>query len=125
MWARRWCRENLCPPPAGDGLHGPCQLFGLLQGQTCRPTLTHGLSRSEGQRSGTSLPDAGGCHYMSTEPIVKDTRGLKGPNSSNLARTQAKTAINHPDATVTEGGRAQGQASPRARGIAADDGASR
>src|SRR2546430_13629622 len=69
----------LCSPVhAGYGLHGPCQLFGLVQGQTCRPTLTHGLSRSEGQRPGTSLPDAGGCHYMSTKPIVKDTRGIWG-----------------------------------------------
>src|SRR6266581_8607643 len=95
MWARRWCRENLCPPPAGDGLHGPCQLFGLLQGQTCRPTLTHGLSRSEGQRSGTSLPDAGGCHYMSTEPIVKDTRGRRGDIVTRCSAVRGSHDVQH------------------------------
>jgi hypothetical protein len=51
--------------------------------------------------------------------------GINGHNSENLARTQANTAINHPDETVTEGGRAQGQASKRARGIATDYGESR
>jgi len=51
--------------------------------------------------------------------------GIHGYHSYNLAGPKANAESNHPQETVTDGGRAQRQAPPRARGIAAHDGESR
>ena len=47
--------------------------------------------------------------------------GVKGSHGHHRARAQAKTAIDHPHETVTQGGRAQGEAPQQAGGVDADE----